>query len=131
MDMKILWFSFALCLLAVNCTKEDDFERNYDISIGNIIAIESLSNISLGQSDTIVITFSGGTNGCAHSDHLETLIDGKTIIFKAFYNYPLGPRICTDNIPIHNLKYVFKPASAGTYIYKSFDTEVESSTDVN
>lgn len=117
-----------LCFFAMNCAKEED-PTGYRISIGKIDKIESLSNISLGQTDTIVITFSGGTNGCAHADHLEPSIFGNTIFFKTYYNYPTDPRIiCTCNIPIHTLKYYFKPPSVGTYTYKSFNTAAESST---
>lgn len=116
-----------LCFFAMDCTKEDD-PTGYRISIGKIDNIESLSSISLGQTDTIVITFSGGTNGCAHPDHLETTIIGNTIVFKAYYSYPTDQRMCPLNIPIHHLKYYFKPPSVGTYTYKSFDTAAESST---
>jgi hypothetical protein len=129
--MRFFWFLALLCFFVIDCSEEEELEKNYEISIGKIINIESLSNISFGQSDTIAITFSGGTNGCAHSDHLETTIIGDTIIFKAYFNYPIYPRICTDNIPIHKLKFVFKPASVGTYTYRSFDTEYESRTIVN
>jgi hypothetical protein len=129
--MRVIWFLTFLCFFVINCSKEEELKTDYEINIGKIINIESLSNISLGQSDTIEITFSGGINGCAHADHLETSAIADTIIFKAYFNYPINPRICTDNIPIHKLKFVFKPSSVGTYTYRSFDTESESITIVD
>jgi hypothetical protein len=119
-----------VCLFMISCSKDFDNNRDIGIHLGNIYKIESLGNISLGQSDTILIYFSGGSNGCFHADHLEADTLGTTILFKAYYNYPLEPQMCPQNAPTFSETYIFKPTSVGTYRYKSFNTEAESSTDV-
>lgn len=119
---------FIFCLFLLSCTQE---KVDPTILIGQITQIKSLVNITLGQSDTITVTFRGGINGCAKADHLEATTIGLTVIFKAYYNYPLHATICTDNLPIHQLKYVFKPAAKGTYNYQSFNTYATSAIKVN
>jgi len=116
------------CLFLMSCTEE---KNDSMVFMGKITGIESLTSISLGASDTITVTFSGGNDGCAKPDHLETAIAGTTITFKAYYNYPVHPTICTANIPIHQIKYVFKPISKGTFNYRSFDTDASAVTIVN
>ncbi len=120
-----------VCFIIFSCTKDSDDERNSGVNLGKITNIESLKNITLGETDTIVITFNGGDNGCAHPDHLEASITSFTIVFRAYYNYPIEPTICPENVPIHTLQYIFKPTSIGIYTYESFNTEVESKTEVN
>ncbi len=120
--------TLIFCLFVLSCT-EDKTETN--VFAGEITAIESLTNITLGNSDTITVTFRGGTDGCAKPDHLEAAFAGNIVTFKAFYNYPAHPAICPLNIPVHRLKYVFKPASKGSYTYKSFDNDVTATTQVN
>lgn len=120
-----------VCLFTISCSKDIDYNSDIGIHIGNIYKIESRGNISLGQSDSIVIYFSGGANGCYHADHIDADILGTTILFKAYYNYPLKQQMCPDNAPTFILTYIFTPSSVGTYIYKSYNTEVASSTEVN
>jgi hypothetical protein len=120
--------SILFCLLIISCTKD---KGSNGIAPGRIINIESLHNISLGQTDTIIVTFGGGTDGCAKPDHLVATLTDHTITIKSYYNYPVQPQNCTQNIPVHQLQYVFKPASRGNYIYKSIDTNVSTSTTVN
>ncbi len=119
--------SLILCLFLWSCSKDKLQPR---IAIGEIFKTESLQTISLGQSDTITVTFGGGS-GCAAADHLETNIAGNVITFKAFYKEPSGPVVCPAVVPVHQLKYIFKPVSKGNYIYKSFDNNVSSETTVN
>lgn len=116
------------CLFLMGCTSENN---DSEVFIGKITGIGSLTNITLGESDTITVTFSGGNDGCAKPDHLEAAFAGTTISFKAYYNYPVHPTICTENIPIHQLKYTFKPTSRGNYTYRSFDTDASAETKVN
>lgn len=125
----IPYLVITIYLACLSCTKEEESEKG--IAIGKISKIESLGNISLGQSDTILITFWGGSNGCAQPDHLEAFIGESTITFKAYYNYPKEAKICPENMPIHTLKYIFKPVVKGIYTYSSFDTDVKSITVVN
>jgi len=119
-----------VCLFMISCSKDADNNRDKAIHLGSIFKIESLGNISLEQSDTILISFSGGTNGCCYADHLEVSTLGNTVLFKAYYNYPLEPQMCPQNAPTFSTKYIFKPSSVGTYTYKSFNTAAESSTEV-
>lgn len=119
-----------VCLFMISCSKDLDNNKDIGIHIGNIYKIESLGNISLGQSDTILISFSGGSNGCFHADHLEVNTLGTTILFKAYYNYPVEPQMCPQNAPTFSITYIFTPSLIGTYRYKSFNTEAESSTEV-
>jgi len=120
--------AFIFCLFLLSCSEE---KADTTVLIGQITKIESLANITLGQSDTIVVTFNGGTDGCAKADHLEATTTRFTITFKAYYNYPAHATICPENIPIHQLKYVFKPTSKGTYTYQSLDSDAASATKVN
>ena len=122
--MKKLILFYCLILLSCNNSNID----NKIVKTGIIRNIESLKTISLGQSDTITITFEGGTNGCAKPDHLGVSINGKTISFIAFYNIPSNSTICPDNIPIHTLKYVFKPNVKGTFSYISTDINTSTTT---
>lgn len=120
-----------LCLFALSCSKDKVVNDDSTIELGEITNIESLKNIQLGQNDTIVVTFSGGTNGCYKPHHLEaTMIDLSTTL-KAYYYVPGQPSVCPENIPVHTLKYILKPTSQGTYIYKSFDSAASSTTVVN
>ncbi len=114
----------ASCFLFMSC-KKDNVSTS---AVGEIISIESLNEISLGESDTVVVTFGGGTNGCANADRLQTVMVANTITIKAFYNYPTEPQICTQNIPVHVLKYVYKPTAKGTYTYKAFDSDISVTT---
>jgi hypothetical protein len=120
-----------VCLSIIGCSIDFDNNSNICVKAGNINKIESLGNISLGQSDTIVISFGGGANGCFHADHIDADILGTTILFKAYYNYPREPQLCPDNAPTFILKYIFTPSSVGTFRYKSYNTEAEASTEVN
>jgi len=120
--------ALILCIFLFGCTEENVEPTIYS---GQITKIESLANITLGQSDTIVVTFSGGTDGCAKPDHLEATLAGFTFTFKAYYNYPAHATVCTDNIPIHQLKYSWKPTSTGTYSYRTLDSAAASATIVN
>ena len=120
--------SIIFCLFILSCTKD---ESDKVTALGQIDNIVSLKTIQLGQSDTIVITFGGGTNGCAKPDHLVPIPSGNTITFKAYYNYPKKSQICTQNIPIHKLQYIFKPINRGTYSYKSYNTNASSTTKIN
>lgn len=119
------------CLFVLSCSKDNVDTDNSNEELGKIANIESLKNLQLGQNDTIVVTFSGGTNGCYKPHHLESTLTGLSTTLKAYYFVPGQPVFCTDNIPVHTLKYIFKPTSKGTYIYKSFDTEVSATTIVD
>ena len=120
-----------LCLFVLSCTKDNVVTDDSKVGLGKITNIESLKNIQLGQNDTIVVTYSGGTNGCYKPHHLEATLTDLTTTLQAFYYIPGQPLVCPEDIPIHTLKYVFKPTSKGTYFYKSFDTAVSSTTIVN
>ena len=128
--MKKLGF-IIFCLFVISCSKENVVTDDSNVEPGKISSIESLKNIHLGQSDTIVVTFSGGTNGCYKPHHLEATLTGFSTTLKAYYYVPGEPIVCTQNIPVHTLKYIYKPTSKGTYIYKSFDTNVTATTIVD
>ncbi|WP_154647926.1 hypothetical protein [Pedobacter arcticus] len=113
-----------MSLFIMGCTKNKGTIQ----AVGQITEIESLSEISLGQTDTVVVIFNGGTNGCAIADHLETKVTDNSVSIKAYYNYPKAQEICTTNIPVHTLKYTFKPTKKGLYTYKSFDGEITVTT---
>jgi hypothetical protein len=117
-----------LCLLALGCSKDKLNTNNQSIAPGKIISIKTLNRIQLGESDTIVVTFNGGTNGCAKPHHLAATTTGLSTTLKAYYYIPGHPTVCPENIPVHTLIYIFKPTSRGTYTYKSFDTEVSATT---
>lgn len=119
------------CLFVLSCSTDNVVTDNSNEKLGKIANIESLKNLQLGQNDTIVVTFSGGTNGCYKPHHLESTLTGLSTTLKAYYFLPGQPVVCTDNFPVHTLKYIFKPTSRGTYIYKSFDTNVSTTTIVN
>ena len=127
--MKTIGIIF--CFFVLSCSKDNVINDNSNEEVGKITNVESLKNIQLGQNDTIVVTFSGGTNGCYKPHHLETTMTGLSTTLKAFYYVPGQPIVCPENIPVHTLKYIFKPTSKGTYIYKSFDTEVSATTIVD
>jgi len=120
-----------LCLFVLSCSKDNVVTHDSKVGLGEITNIESLKNIQLGQNDTIVVTFSGGTNGCYKPHHLEATLTDLTTTLQAFYYIPGQPLVCPENIPIHTLKYVFKPTSKGIYFYKSIDSAVSSTTIVN
>ena len=120
-----------LCLFVLSCSKDNVVTDDSKVGLGKITNIESLKNIQLGQNDTIVVTFSGGTNGCYKPHHLEATLTDLTTTLQAYYYIPGQPLVCPENIPIHTLKYIFKPTSKGTYFYKSIDTAVSSTTIVN
>ena len=120
-----------LCLFVLSCSKDNVVTDDSKVGLGKITNIESLKNIQLGQNDTIVVTFSGGTNGCYKPHHLEATLTDLTTTLQAFYYIPGQPLVCPENIPIHTLKYVFKPTSKGTCFYKSIDSDVSSTTIVN
>lgn len=122
--MKFL--SAIFCLLVIACSKD---ENGKSVSIGQIHSIESLKNISLGQSDTIVVTYGGG-DGCAKPDHLDATVSGNSIVIKAYYSYPMKADVCPAVVPVHRLKYIYKPSSKGIYTYKSFNTEAGATTTV-
>ena len=115
------------CLFLFACTKEND-DDDMVISTGSIYKIETLREITLGQTDTIEVTFSGGFNGCAVADRLETLLIGNTTTIRSFYQYPKKSQICTQILPVHMLKFTYKPTVKGTFTYKSFDTDITAST---
>ena len=119
------------CLFVLSCSKDKVVTDDSSLYLGKITDIETLKNILLGQNDTIVVTFSGGTNGCYKPHHLEATLTGLSTTLKAYYYVPGQPIVCPENIPVHTLKYIFKPTSKGTYIYKSFDTDVSATTIVN
>ena len=119
------------CLFVLSCAKDKVDTDDSSIDLGKITNIESLKNISPGQNDTLVVTFSGGTNGCYKPHHLEATLTDLSTTLKAYYYVPGQPIVCPENIPVHTLKYIFKPTSKGTYIYKSFDTDVSATTIVN
>ena len=125
---KMKKFGFIFCLFLFSCNNKNT--EDYVVKTGSIINIESMKTISLGATDTIIVTFGGGTNGCASPDHLEVSILENMLSFKAYYKFPTTPRICTDNLPVHTLRHVFKPESKGTYVYKSTDTDVFTMTEV-
>ena len=120
-----------LCLFVLSCSKDNVVTDDSKVGLGKITNIESLKNIQLGQNDTIVVTYSGGTNGCYKPHHLEATLTDLTTTLQAYYYIPGQPLVCPENIPIHTLKYIFKPTSKGTYFYKSIDTAVSSTTIVN
>jgi hypothetical protein len=120
-----------ICFLALGCSKDKVNTSDQGIAPGKISSIESLNNIPFGQTDTIVVTFNGGTNGCAKPHHLEATRTGLSISFNAYYYVPGHPIICPDYIPVHKLIYTFKPASKGIYTYKSSGTNVSATTIVN
>ena len=66
--MKIVGILFFL--LVFSCSKEKTV-TDESIVLGKIISIETLKTISLGQNDSIIVTFTGGTNGCYKPHHLE------------------------------------------------------------
>jgi hypothetical protein len=117
--------SIIFLFMLLGC-KEDKL-----VAVGQIGKIESSKTISLGQSDIITVTYTGGSSGCSGANHLESEIIGNTIIFKGYYHYPIKPTVCPATAPNHILQYVFKPSAKGTYTYKSFDTEVSATTVVN
>lgn len=114
----------SLMILSLLSCKNDKSEK---IAIGSIISITSLNEISLGQSDSISISFGGG-DGCSSPDHLEAIQTDSTIIFKAYYKYPAKEQICPHNLPVHHLIYVFKPKTKGNYTYKSYDSDINATT---
>ena len=114
-------------ILSLLSCKKDKSEK---IAIGSITAITSLNEISLGQNDSISITFGGG-DGCSTPDHLEAKQTDSTIVFKAYYKYSTKEQICPDNLPVHHLIYVFKPLMKGKYTYKSYDSNITTTTIVN
>jgi hypothetical protein len=128
--MKKFWFVWPFYFLVFGCTKES-VNEDKNVYLGNIINIQSRGNISLGQSDTINVIFDGGETGCSQADHLEATFSGSTIFFKAYYNYPIKPIVCPYTMPVHSLTYIFKPKSVGTYKYKSYDSKVEATSNVN
>lgn len=111
-------------------TKTEIVEVVYIIKRGPIIKIESLKNVAFGKPDTILVTFTGGSNGCFRPHHLEaTYIRRDTIAFKAFYIYKKdesGP--CTHNFPEHQIYYIVKADSRGTYIYKADESYIQAKT---
>jgi len=119
------------CLFVLSCSNDNVVTDNSNEELGKIAKIESLKNLQLGQNDTIVVTFSGGTNGCYKPHHLESTLTGLSTTLKAYYYLPGQSVVCPDNFPVHTLIYIFKPTSRGTYIYKSFDTNVATTTIVN
>ena len=119
------------CLFVLSCSKDKVVTDDSSIDLGKITNIESKKIISLGQNDTIVVTFTGGTNGCYKPHHLKATLTGLSTTLKAYYYVPGQPIVCPKNIPVHTLKYIFKPTSKGTYIYKSFDTDVSATTIVD
>lgn len=119
------------CLFVLSCSKDKVVTDDSNAELGKISNIESLKNIQLGQNDTIVVTFNGGTNGCYKPHHLEATLTGSSTTLKAYYYFPGQPIVCPENIPVHTLRYLFKPTSKGTYIYKSFNTDVSATTIVN
>ena len=127
--MKKLGIIF--CLFVLSCSKDNIVTDDSNAELGKISNIESLNNIQLGQNDTIVVTFSGGTNGCYKPHHLEATVTGSTTTLKAYYYVPEQSLVCPENIPIHILRYLFKPTSKRTYIYKSFNTDVSATTIVD
>lgn len=120
--MKYILFVTSLFFMA--CTKEKSPSQNYDSKLGQIISIESLKEISLGENDTVLVTFVGGSDGCATPDRLETNIIGNSTTIKAYYLYPSKPTICPQNVPFHVLAYVYKPNAKGTYTYKNVDNDI-------
>lgn len=128
--MKKIGF-IIICWFAISCSKENVSTDDSNVEAGKISSIESLKNIHLGQNDTIVVTFSGGANGCYKPHHLEATLTGLSTTLKAYYYVPGQPIVCPENIPVHKLKYIFKPPSKSTYIYNSFDTDVSATTIVD
>jgi len=117
-----------ICLIVLSCSKDIDTTTDSKIALGEITSIETLQRIPLGLTDTVVVTFTGGTNGCYKPHHLNAGITGLSTVLYAYYYLPGQPVICTDNIPIHTLKYIFKPTSKGIYVYKSFNTKITATT---
>ncbi len=122
--MKTTTLLFLIFIYFTSCKND----KSMIISTGNIISIKSLNEISLGQNDTILVTFSGGNNGCNSPDHLEVKQSDSLITIKAYYKHPKSYDICTDNVPIHNLTYIYKPISKGIITYKSYNSSINSIT---
>ncbi|WP_026897949.1 hypothetical protein [Daejeonella oryzae] len=119
---------FVICLIIFGCSKKD--QPDLGAKMGEIYSIKSLSNISLGQTDTITVSFGGGS-GCSSAHHLEAKIIENTISFTAYYVDPPDDRVCPAVVPTHQLKYFFKPGSKGIYTYKSANNSVSTASTVN
>ena len=113
-------------LLSLGCTR-----ISYHIIEGKIEKIESSGSIALGQNDTITVTFTGGVNSCASPDHLKTDIRGNTIVFWAYYKYPRKNDICLQAMPVHQLKYIYKPKKNGIYFYEGANSSHSCTSEVH
>jgi len=121
--MKTTTLLFLIFIYFTSCKND----KSMIISTGNIISIKTLNEISLGQNDSILVTFSG-ENFCNSPDHLELKQIDSLIKIKAYYKHPKNYENCTDDAPLLNLIYIYKPISKGIITYKSYNSSINSIT---
>lgn len=109
MRLKFTLF-LGLAALLLACGKSD-----YDILAGQIRTFNAPDTVSVGTPFEVEVEFTGGNNGCAQAERLETNRSGGKTIVSAYYRMPREEQICTMVIPMHKLPLSMVFTSPGSY----------------
>ena len=115
MRFAIIGFLMVFIASAQKCSDEQ-----YTIARGEIMTINAPDTVTIGQSFSVFIEFSGGTNGCAEALRLDVESSAFEAVIIPYYRTPNDTGlICTMAIPVHELETSLRADSPGIYTVRN------------
>lgn len=109
----------GLAILLLCCSKSD-----YDILAGQIQSFSAPDTVLVGTPFEVEVTFSGGNNGCAQAERLETNRSGGKTVVSAYYRLPREEQICTMVVPMHRLPLSMAFTTPGNHTITDQENQV-------
>ena len=128
----IFIFSLGCTKSEIEPTVSEQLPCNWVQYDGEIDKLVSSDSMPLGETDTIIVYFWGGNDGCAVPIGLSHRQSDTLVVFNAYYRYPEVncELFCAQNIPYHKLGALFHPDHKGIYLLQSNSKEISTTIKV-